>query len=88
MVKWALVYTAQAEKDARRLSRSGLAEKARELLEVLARNPFQSPPPFEKLTGDLAGLFSRRINFHNRLVYQVWKAERTVKIIRMWTHYE
>ena len=82
------MYTAQAQKDARKLSRSGLAEKAQELLEVLVRNPFQNPPPYEKLTGDLAGLFSRRINIHHRLVYQVWKAERTVKVIRLWTHYE
>ncbi len=88
MVKWSLVYTAQAEKDARKLSRSGLGEKARKLLEVLARNPFQNPPPYEMLSGDLAGLFSRRLNIHDRLVYQVWKAERTVKIIRMWTHYQ
>jgi toxin YoeB len=88
VVKWTLVYTAQAQKDARKLSRSGLAEKAQELLEVLVRNPFQNPPPYEKLTGDLAGLFSRRINIHHRLVYQVWKAERTVKVIRLWTHYE
>jgi Txe/YoeB family toxin of toxin-antitoxin system len=85
---WRLVFTPQAAKDAKRLSRSGLRPKAEALLEILRRDPFKSPPPFEKLIGDLAGAFSRRINIHHRLVYQVLQRERIVKVIRMWTHYE
>lgn len=88
MVKWQLVYTRQARKDARKLSAAGLKEKAIELLEILEFNPFQSPPPFEKLTGDLEGAFSRRINIQHRLVYQVLENEHVVKVIRLWTHYE
>ncbi|TPW19429.1 MAG: hypothetical protein FD126_2692 [Elusimicrobia bacterium] len=88
MVVWQLVYTKQALKDAKKLSSSGLRPKAEELLAVLGKNPFQNPPPFEKLVGDLAGAYSRRINIHHRLVYQVIKNERAVKVIRMWTHYE
>lgn len=87
MKVWRLVFTAQAAKDARKLSRSGLKPKAEALLEILRRNPFQSPPPFEKLVGDLAGAYSRRINIHHRLVYQILQRERIVKVIRMWTHY-
>jgi toxin YoeB len=85
---WRIVYTPQAAKDAKKLKRSGLKPKAEALLEILASNPFQSPPPFEKLVGDLAGAFSRRINIQHRLVYQVLRRERVVKVIRMWTHYE
>lgn len=88
MRRWRVVYTRQAVRDARRLSGSNLKPKAGYLLEVLARDPFQSPPPFEKLVGDLAGAYSRRINVQHRLVYQVFREERTVKVIRMWTHYE
>jgi Txe/YoeB family toxin of toxin-antitoxin system len=85
---WRVVYTPQAAKDAKKLSRSGLKPKAEALLEILERDPFQSPPPFEKLVGDLAGAYSRRINIHHRVVYQVLKREKVVKVIRMWTHYE
>jgi len=85
---WRIVYTRQAAKDARKLKRSRLKPKAEALLEILSHDPFQSPPPFEKLVGDLAGAFSRRINIHHRLVYQVLRRERIVKVIRMWTHYE
>jgi Txe/YoeB family toxin of toxin-antitoxin system len=88
LVVWHLVYTKQAQKDAKKLSSAGLRSKAEELLAVLAKNPFQNPPPFEKLVGDLAGAYSRRINIHHRLVYQVVKNEKAVKVIRMWTHYE
>jgi Txe/YoeB family toxin of toxin-antitoxin system len=85
---WRVVYTPQAAKDAKKLSRSGLKPKAEALLEILERDPFQSPPPFEKLVGDLAGAYSRRINIHHRVVYEVLKREKVVKVIRMWTHYE
>ena len=88
MRSWRIVYTPQASKDAKKLRRSGLKAKAEVLLEILRRDPFQSPPPFEKLVGDLAGTFSRRINIHHRLVYQVLRREKIVKVIRMWTHYE
>lgn len=88
MAAWRLVFTKQAQRDARKLAASGLKPKALALLELLAEDPFQSPPPFEKLVGDLAGAYSRRINIHHRLVYQVLDDIRTVKIIRMWTHYE
>lgn len=82
---WRLVYTSQARKDAKKLAASGLRPKAERLLAILRRDPFE--PPFEKLTGDLSGAFSRRINIQHRLVYQVYEKERTVKIIRLWTHY-
>jgi toxin YoeB len=82
------VFTSQAQKDARKIARSGLRDKAAVLLEILRRNPYEISPPFEKLVGDLAGAFSRRINIQHRLVYQVLDKERTVKVIRMWTHYE
>jgi toxin YoeB len=85
---WRLVFTPQAAKDAKKLKRSGLKPKAEVLLDILQRDPFQSPPPFEKLVGDLTGAYSRRINIHHRLVYQILKRERVVKVIRMWTHYE
>lgn len=83
-----LVYTKQALKDAKKLSAAGLRGKAEELLEVLRQDPFRNPPRFEKLVGDLAGAYSRRINIQHRLVYQVLDEERIVKILRMWTHYE
>ena len=88
MVTWRIVYTRQAQKDARKIAAAGLKPKAEKLLEVLSKNPFQTPPPFEKLIGDLSGAYSRRINIHHRLVYQVLEEIRTVKVIRMWTHYE
>ena len=88
MVNWQLVYTKQAQKDAKKLSKARLRLKAEILLEILEKSPFQTPPPFEKLVGDLKGTYSRRINIQHRLVYQVIKSYKTVKIIRMWTHYE
>lgn len=87
-MKWALVYSKQAQKDAKKLAAAGLKAKATELLAILERDPFQNPPTFEKLVGDLAGAYSRRINIHNRLVYEVFAKEHTVRILRMWTHYE
>ncbi|HEV7487719.1 MAG TPA: Txe/YoeB family addiction module toxin [Thermoanaerobaculia bacterium] len=88
MSAWRIVFTPPAPKDAKKLSRSGLKPKAEALLAILRTDPFQSPPPFEKLVGDLDGAFSRRINIHHRLVYQLLRRERIVKVIRMWTHYE
>ena len=88
MVKWIIVYTKQAQKDAAKLKSSGLKAKAEYLLKILEKNPFQNPPSYEKLIGDLEGACSRRINIQHRLVYQVIKEIRTVKVIRMWTHYE
>jgi toxin YoeB len=88
VVRWRLVFTRQAQKDARKLALSGLRSNAEALLEVLAKNPYKTPPPFEKLVGDLAGAFSRRINIQHRLVYQVLDEIKIVKVIRMWTHYE
>ena len=85
---WRVVYTKQVQKDAKKLSAAGLKSKAQKLLGVLSENPFQNPPPYEKLVGDLAGAYSRRINIKHRLVYQVLKDTRTVKVLRMWTHYE
>jgi toxin YoeB len=87
-VNWRLLYTRQARKDAKKLTAAGLRPKAQELLDVLAADPFQAPPPFEKLVGDLSGAYSRRINIQHRLVYQVLAEERAVKVLRMWTHYE
>ncbi|MCX5759534.1 MAG: Txe/YoeB family addiction module toxin [Candidatus Hydrogenedentes bacterium] len=87
-MNWRLIFTKQAQKDARRLAAAGLKSNAQHLLDVLAQNPFQSPPPFERLVGDLAGAYSRRINIQHRLVYQVLDESNTVKILRMWTHYE
>jgi Txe/YoeB family toxin of toxin-antitoxin system len=87
-VTWKLVYTRQAQRDAKKLAVAGLKDRAVELLEMLERNPFETPPPYEKLKGDLTGACSRRINVQHRLVYQVLERERTVKIIRLWTHYE
>jgi len=88
LVSWTLVFTRQAIKDARKLKAGGLKDNAQELLAILERDPYANPPPYEKLVGDLAGACSRRINIQHRLVYQVLKAERTVKVLRMWTHYE
>ena len=85
---WTVVYTNQAQKDAKKLSKSGLKSKAEDLLSILEKNPFQNPPPYEKLVGDLAGAYSRRINIQHRIVYQVITKERMVKVIRLWTHYE
>ena len=85
---WAVVFTKQAQKDAKRIAASKLRPQAQRLLDVLAVNPFQNPPPYEKPVGDLAGACSRRINIQHRLVYQVYEAERTVKVLRMWMHYE
>lgn len=87
-MSWRLLYTKQAQKDAKKLSAAGLRPRAEALLAVLAKNPFQSPPPYEKLIGDLAGAYSRRINIQHRLVYQVLREERIVKVLRLWTHYE
>lgn len=88
MVSWEVVYAKQALKDAKKLADSGLKQKAQELLAVLADDPFRNPPPFEKLVGDLAGAYSRRINILHRIVYEVFSQERTVRVLRMWTHYE
>lgn len=85
---WELVYAKHAIKDAKKLAASGLKPKALELLAVLANDPFQNPPPFEKLVGDLAGTYSRRINIQHRLVYEVFVEEKTVRVLRMWSHYE
>ena len=87
-MSWQVVFTKQAQRDAKKLSASGLRPKAETLLKILERNPFQNPPPFEKLVGDLEGAYSRRINIKHRLVYQVLSGMRTVKVIRLWTHYE
>jgi len=88
MVEWKIVYTRQAQRDARKIVAAGLRPKAGRILEILSQNPVQAPPPFEKLSGDLSGAYSRRINIQHRLVYQILEEERTVKVIRMWTHYE
>lgn len=85
---WTLVYTKQAQKDAKKLASSGLKSKAQELLALISENPYQKPPPFEKLVGDLAGAYSRRINIQHRLVCQVLEDERVVKVLRLWSHYE
>ena len=87
-MSWELAFTKEAQKDARKLADAGLKRKAEELLAVLSSNPFQNPPPYEKLLGDLAGAYSRRINIKHRLVYEVFEKEKVVKILRMWTHYE
>lgn len=85
---WILVFTQQAQKDAKKLSSSGLKEKTVTLLDIIKESPFKKPPPYEKLVGDLAGAYSRRINIQHRIVYQVLADENTIKILRMWTHYE
>jgi len=87
-VNWELVYTKHAQKDAKKLVASGLKNKAKSLLEIIEKDPYQNPPPYEKLVGDLSGAYSRRINIQHRLVYQVYKKEHAIKVIRLWTHYE
>jgi len=87
-VTWELVYTKQAQKDAKKLAASGLKNKAQLLLEIIKNDPYQKPPPFENLVGDLSGAYSRRINIQHRLVYQVYEKEHFIKVIRLWTHYE
>jgi toxin YoeB len=88
VVNWALVFSRDAEKDAKYLAAAGLRKKAEQLLAVLAKDPFQNPPPFEKLKGDFEGAYSRRINIQHRLVYQVVKKDRVVKVLRLWSHYD
>ena len=85
---WRIVFTKQAQKDAKKLAASGLRANAEKLLNILRENPYQTPPPFEKLLGDLSGAYSRRINIQHRLVYQILAEEKVIKVIRMWTHYE
>lgn len=85
---WNLKYTSQAKKDSKKIASSGLKPKVEELLNILANNPYQTPPPYEKLTGDLEGAYSRRINIQHRLVYEILDKDKIVKVIRMWTHYE
>lgn len=87
-MSWKVIFTKQAQKDARKIEDSGLKLKAEKLIDILHSNPFQKPPPYEKLVGDLSGAYSRRINIQHRLIYQILDKEKTVKIIRMWTHYE
>jgi len=88
MVGWQVVFTKQAQKDAKKIAHSGLKSQVERLLEILKEDPFKTPPPYEKLVGDLSGAFSRRINIQHRLVYQVLEDIKTIKVIRMWTHYE
>jgi len=88
MVSWKVVFTKQAIKDAKKIKSAGLKTRTEKILKILGNNPYQTPPSFEKLVGDLAGAYSRRINIRNRLVYQVYDDNKTVKVIRMWTHYE
>jgi Txe/YoeB family toxin of toxin-antitoxin system len=88
VVKWQVVFAKHALKDAKKLSAAGLSDKAQALLYVLAQDPFQNPPPYEKLVGDLEGAYSRRINIQHRIVYEVFKKERIIRVLRMWTHYE
>ncbi len=85
---WNIVYTKQAQKDAKKLATAGLKDKAKELLNIIQGNPYQTPPPYEKLVGDLSGAYSRRINIQHRLVYQVLENAHTIKVLRLWTHYE
>jgi len=87
-VTWKLVYTKHAQIDAKKLVASGLKNKAKSLLEIIEKDPYQNPPPYEKLVGDLSGAYSRRINIQHRLVYQVYEKEHVIKVIRLWTHYE
>ncbi|MEO1391145.1 MAG: Txe/YoeB family addiction module toxin [Cyanobacteria bacterium J06634_6] len=87
-MKWRIVYSKQAKKDAKKLTASNLNKKAQKLIEIISVNPFQTPPSYEKLSGELSGAYSRRINIQHRLVYEVFEVEHTVRIVRMWTHYE
>jgi Txe/YoeB family toxin of toxin-antitoxin system len=88
MVSWALFYTKQAQKDAKKLAAAGLKDKALQLLDILKTDPFQNPPPFEMLVGNLAGAYSRRINIQHRLIYEVLTHDKQIKVLRLWTHYE
>jgi len=88
MVKWSLVYSRYAIKDAKKISAAGLRDKAQNLLDILEVDPLRNPPPYEKLVGDLKGAYSRRINIQHRMVYEIFRKEKTVRILRMWTHYE
>jgi Txe/YoeB family toxin of toxin-antitoxin system len=88
MVVWKVVFTKQALKDAKKINSAGLRKKTESIIELLQKNPVQNPPSFEKLVGDLTGAYSRRINIQHRIVYQIYEKEKTVKVIRMWTHYE
>ncbi|MEH6611405.1 MAG: Txe/YoeB family addiction module toxin [Halioglobus sp.] len=85
---WQLYYTKQSQKDARKLASSGLKNKAQELLAIIQADPYQNPPPYEKLVGDLSGAYSRRINIQHRLVYQVLEKDKSIKVLRLWSHYE
>jgi Txe/YoeB family toxin of toxin-antitoxin system len=87
-VNWGIVFTKDAQKDAKKIVSAGLRAKVEGLIKVLAENPYENPPPYEKLVGDLSGAYSRRINIHHRLVYQVFDKAKVVKVIRMWSHYE
>lgn len=87
-MKWQLLFTKQAQKDAKKISHAGLKPQAQRILDILKENPYQSPPPYEKLVGDLSGAYSRRINIQHRIVYQILEDTHVIKIIRMWTHYE
>lgn len=87
-MSWEIVYTKQAQKDAKKLYSTGLKNKAQNLICIIKENPYQNPPPYEKLIGDLSGSYSRRINIQHRLVYQVYEKEKTIKVIRLWTHYD
>ena len=88
MVSWSLFYTKQAQKDAKKLAAAGLKDKALQLLDILKTDPFQNPPPFEKLVGNLSGAYSRRINIQHRLIYEVLTHDKQIKVLRLWTHYE
>jgi Txe/YoeB family toxin of toxin-antitoxin system len=88
MVGWKVVFTKQALRDAKKINTAGLKDKAEHIIKLMQNNPYQNPPSFEKLVGDLTGAFSRRINIQHRMVYQIYEKEKTVKVIRMWTHYE
>jgi len=88
LVNWRLYFSSQAQKDSKKIAAAGLRKQVEELLEMVSENPFKTPPPYEKLSGDLSGFYSRRINIQHRLVYQVFKSEKAVKIIRMYSHYE
>jgi Txe/YoeB family toxin of toxin-antitoxin system len=85
---YTIIYSSQAQRDAKKAGKSGIKNNIQKIIEILQKNPYQNPPPFEKLLGDLSGAYSRRINMQHRLVYQIYEEEKTVKIIRMWTHYE
>jgi len=87
-VSWRIVFTKNAQKDAKQLSGSGLKSKVEEIIEILKQNPYKTPPPYEKLVGDLSGAYSRRLNIQHRIVYQILNDDKIVKVIRMWTHYE